>query len=180
MVCENRALITPSSLLRPWREEDRDSLVTHADNVQIASYMRDGFPNPYTLADADRFIAMATGDQPHLFLAIEMDGSAVGGIGIYFPGDIYRQTGEIGYWISQEYRGRGIVTDAIRVILPVAFKSYDIIRIQAGVFSNNPVSMRVLIKNGFLLEAVHKNAITKYGIILDEYLYVIFRDQIII
>ena len=53
----------------------------------------------------------------------------------------------------------------------------DIIRIQAGIFSNNPGSMGVLEKNGFILEAIHKKAITKHGEVLDEHLYVLFRDD---
>ncbi|MDD1730248.1 MAG: GNAT family N-acetyltransferase [Methanospirillum sp.] len=170
-------LKTPFSLLRPWEETDRESLVRSADNPRIAAFMRDGFPHPYSVADADRFIAMATGDHPNLFLTIEVHGEAVGGIGIHRLDDIYRHTAEIGYWLAETYWGRGIVSDAIRALLPVAFDSYDLIRIQAGVFSNNPGSMRVLEKNGFSLEAVHKRAITKQGVTLNEYLYVRFRDD---
>jgi [ribosomal protein S5]-alanine N-acetyltransferase len=140
--------------------------------------MRDGFPCPYTLADADRFLAMVSGDHPHYFMAIEMEGEAVGGIGIHHLEDIYRGTAEIGYWLSEKYWGRGIVSDAISALLPVVFANPDILRIQAGVFSDNPGSMRVLEKNGFILEAIHKKAITKQGRVLDEHLYVIFRNDL--
>lgn len=170
-------LQTPSSLLRPWSLNDRPSLVKHADCPEIAASMRDGFPSPYTLADADRFLAMATSDHPHLFMAVVVDDQAVGGIGIHLLVDIYRRSAEIGYWVSKPYWGRGIISDAVCAILPIAFKNPDIIRIQAGVFSNNPGSMRVLEKNGFVLEAIHKKAIIKQGKILDEHLYVIFRND---
>lgn len=172
-------LKTHSSLLRPWSQVDCDSLVRHADNPRIAACMRDGFPSPYTRDDAKRFITMATGDHPHIFLAIEVDGQAVGGIGVHLLDDIYHRTAEIGYWISEEFWGRGIVSDAVMAILPVAFTSRDIIRIQAGVFSTNPGSMRVLEKTGFSLESVHKKAITKQEELLDEFFYVIFRDEVI-
>ncbi|HWQ63411.1 MAG TPA: GNAT family protein [Methanospirillum sp.] len=170
-------LKTPSSFLRPWSMDDRLSLVRHADNPDIAASMRDGFPSPYTLADADRFLAMATGDHPHLFMAVVIDDQAVGGIGIHLLDDIYRRSAEIGYWLSRPYWGQGIISDAVSAVLPVAFRNPDIIRIQAGVFSNNPRSMRVLEKNGFVLEAIHKKAIVKQGKILDEHLYVFFRDD---
>jgi [ribosomal protein S5]-alanine N-acetyltransferase len=172
-------LKTPSSLLRPWSEGDCCALVRHADNPRIAVFMRDGFSSPYNHANAEQFITMVTGDHPHIFLAIEIDGQAVGGIGIHILEDIYRRTAEIGYWLSEEFWGRGIVSDAVRTILPVAFSSRDLIRIQAGVFSNNPGSMRVLEKNGFSLESIHKRAITKQGKSLDEYLYTIFRETVI-
>ena len=68
------------------------------------------------------------------------------------------------------------MTDAVRAVVPVAFDRYDIVRLQAGVFSNNPASMRVLEKCGFVQEAVHKRAIYKNGTLLDEVVYVRFKD----
>jgi RimJ/RimL family protein N-acetyltransferase len=139
--------------------------------------MRDLFPSPYTLDDANRFIAMATGRRSGLMLAIEVDGDAAGGIGINPLEDVYRGTAEIGYWLAEPFWGKGIVTDAIRAIVPVVFEESGIVRLQAGIFSNNPASMRVLEKCGFTLEAVHRHAITKNGVVLDEMLYVRFREK---
>jgi RimJ/RimL family protein N-acetyltransferase len=67
------------------------------------------------------------------------------------------------------------MSEAIGSLVPVAFKQYAIVRLQAGIFSNNPASMRVMEKCGFFREAVHRNAIIKKGIILDEVMYVLFR-----
>jgi RimJ/RimL family protein N-acetyltransferase len=83
--------------------------------------MRDLFSSPYTSDDAHRFIAMATGPAPNILLAIEVQGEAVGGIGIHPLEDVYRGTGEIGYWLAEPFWGSGIVTDAVRAIIPVAF-----------------------------------------------------------
>ena len=66
------------------------------------------------------------------------------------------------------------MTDAVGLLVPVAFERYDIVRLQAGIFSNNPASMRVLEKCGFIREAVCRNAITKNGALLDEVMYVHF------
>jgi RimJ/RimL family protein N-acetyltransferase len=137
--------------------------------------MRDLFPSPYTRKDADRFIARATGPGPALMLAIAVDGEAAGGIGIHPLGDVYRGTAEIGYWLGEPFRGRGIATEAVRALVPVAFERTTIVRIQAGIFENNPASMRVLEKCGFVREAVHRQAITKNGRVMDEMLYVRFR-----
>jgi RimJ/RimL family protein N-acetyltransferase len=137
--------------------------------------MRDLFPSPYTIEDAERFIALATGPSPNLFLAIEVRGEAVGGIGIHPLEDVHRGTAEIGYWLAEPFWGQGIVTDAVRALVPVAFERTGVGRIQAGFFSNNPASMRVLEKCGFVREAVHRNAITKNGMVMDEVMYVRFR-----
>lgn len=167
-------IITPTSILREWTVEDAESLVKHADNPHISALMRDAFPCPYSLDDAKRFIAMATGPGPNLFLAIEVHGEAVGGIGIHPKSDVRCRSAEIGYWLSEPSWGQGIVTDAVSALLTVAFERYDIVRLQAGIFSPNTASMRVLEKCGFTREAVHKNAIWKNGRLLDEVVYVYF------
>jgi ribosomal-protein-alanine N-acetyltransferase len=167
-------IVTPSSILRDWIPDDAGSLARHANNPKIAATMRDAFPSPYTPEDAHRFISMATGSTPNFFLAIEVMGEAIGGIGIHPLDDVKRRSAEIGYWLTEPFWGKGIVTDAVRSLVPVAFKKYDIVRLQAGIFSNNPASMRVLEKCGFIREAVHRNAITKNGTLLDEVIYVHF------
>jgi [ribosomal protein S5]-alanine N-acetyltransferase len=165
------------SLLRSWNDNDIPALVKNADNPRIAAMMRDGFPSPYTEEDGHRFLAMAAGTSKNLLLAIVVNGEAVGGIGIHPLEDVYRGTAEIGYWLAEQYWGKGITTRAVRALVPVAFELSDINRIEAGIFSNNPASMRVLEKCGFFREAVHRNAITKHGRILDEVLYVRFREK---
>ncbi|MBN1165595.1 MAG: GNAT family N-acetyltransferase [Methanospirillaceae archaeon] len=170
-------IITPRSILRNWRSLDAKSLVMHADNTRIAATMRDAFPSPYTMADAERFISMATGTTPHLFLAIEVGGEAAGGIGIHLQDDVKYRSAMIGYWLSESLWGKGIMTDAVRSLLPTAFTRYDIVRLEAGIFSNNPASMRVLEKCGFIREAVHRHAITKNGTLLDEVVYVYFPSE---
>jgi len=87
---------------------------------------------------------------------------------------VKRRSAEIGYGISESLWGKGIMTDAVRSLVPVAFERYDIVRLQAGIFSNNPASMRVLEKCGFIREAVYRNAINKNGALLDEVMYVHF------
>ena len=167
-------IITPSCTLRNWVPDDAASLARHANNPRIAAMMRDHFPSPYTLDDAQQFISMATGPTPNLFLAIEVRGEAVGGIGVHPLDDVKRRSAEIGYWLSESLWGKGIMTDAVGSLVPVAFERYDIVRLQAGIFSNNPASMRVLEKCGFIREAIHRNAITKNGALLDEVMYVYF------
>lgn len=166
---------TPSSVLRDWTPEDIRSLVQHANNPRVAAMMRDAFPSPYTEEDARRFITLATTPGPHLFLAIEVNGEAQGGIGIHVLDDVYRHSAEIGYWISESCWGNGIATDAVRAMAPVAFETFDIKRLQAGIFESNKASMRVLEKCGFAREAIHMNAITKNGVIMDEIVYVLLR-----
>ncbi len=162
--------------LRPWNIEDAESLVENANNFEIARFMSDAFPYPYTIEHANNFIAFATKDEPIHIFAIEIDGKAVGGIGIHPQVDIMKKNAELGYWLGEKYWGKGIISKAIREIIPWAFNTYDITRIYARPFGSNMVSQKVLEKAGFVLEARIKENIFKNGAYLDELIYAIRRQ----
>jgi RimJ/RimL family protein N-acetyltransferase len=162
-------------VVRHWRVTDLASLVHHANNERIARNVRDTFPHPYSEADGQQWLALATGDRYTTTFAIEIDGQAVGGIGLLPMEDVYRKTAEIGYWLGEAYWGRGIMSRVLRATTAYAFATFDLIRIEAGVFSWNPASARVLEKAGYSLEATNKRAVFKQGQILDRQLYAIFR-----
>ena len=117
-----------------------------------------------------RFIAMATGPSRTIFpLPVEVRGEAVGGIGVHPLDDVRRQIPRRSGMASESCRGRGIVTDAVRALVPVAFEQIDIVRIQAGIFSNNRGIDAGAWKNaGLSGRRCHRNAITKNGVMMDE------------
>ena len=164
-------------LLRPWHSEDAPSLVRHANNHRVARNLRDGFPYPYTLGDAENWLENVVENREDLILAIEVDGEAAGGIGVYHLKDVYRYNGEIGYWLSEDHWGRGIMTDAVGAVVAFEFSRTRLLRLFATIFENNPASMRVLEKNGFSLEAIHKRSVMKEGVLMDEYLYALLRER---
>lgn len=159
--------------LRPWNINDIDSLVIQANNFNIAKFMTDGFPNPYTIENAKSFIELATKDDPIHIFAIEINEKAVGGIGIHPQTDIMRKNAELGYWLGESYWGQGIITKAIQEVTAFAFKTYDITRIYARPFGTNIASHKVLEKSGFKLEAKIEKNIFKNGEFLDELIYAI-------
>jgi [ribosomal protein S5]-alanine N-acetyltransferase len=65
--------------------------------------------------------------------------------------------------------------EAVKLVTAYAFQHLDFIRLQAGIFSKNPQSMRVLEKAGYQKEAICRNAIIKNGEILDEHVYAILK-----
>jgi [ribosomal protein S5]-alanine N-acetyltransferase len=161
--------------LRPWRETDLDSLVQQANNYEIARFMTDGFPHPYTEENGRQFIAFARKDDPVHIFAIDVDGKAAGGIGVHLQTDVMRKNAELGYWLGQDYWGRGIITRAIPQMVDFAFRTYNITRLYARPFGNNLASQRVLEKCGFTLEATIKQNIFKNGEYLDELIYAVRR-----
>jgi len=157
--------------LRPLRLSDAERLVELANNEKISRNLRDGFPNPYTLADADNFLAKFTNQNPVTFFGIEYSGEHVGNISLVPGQDIYRKSAEIGYFIGESYWNKGIVTTAVNLITEYGFKNLGIIRIHTGVFEYNIASMRVLEKCGFIKEAVSRKSVFKQNKIWDEVRY---------
>lgn len=166
-----------SFTLRPWHPDDAPALVKHANSPRIAANLRDGFPYPYTLNDARKWLAMVGENRDDVILAIEIDGETSGGIGLHGLKDVYRFNGEIGYWLSEKHWGRGIMTKAVAAMVEHAFTKTSWLRLFACIFENNPSSMRVLEKNGFKPEAIHKKAVMKEGVLMDEHLYALLKNQ---
>lgn len=157
--------------LRGWRPDDALSLQEHADNPHVYNFLLDSFPHPYTFDDAVNWINQMQKQDPMLVFAIAVGDKLVGGIGLEIRHDIYRKSPLIGYWLGEAFWGRGIMTEAVRLVVNYAFANLDILRLQAGILSNNPASMRVLEKVGFVKEGVLRNAIVKNGVVLDEHVY---------
>ena len=165
------------ALLRPWHNDDAMSLVKHANNPRIASNLRDGFPYPYTISDAKKWLNMVGENREDVILAIEVSGEAAGGIGLHGLKDVYRYNCEIGYWLSEKHWGKGIMSEAVATMVNHVFTHTRWLRLFASIYENNPASMRVLEKNGFNHEAVHRKAVMKEGKLMDEHLYALLKEE---
>ncbi|MBX7051151.1 MAG: GNAT family N-acetyltransferase [Flavobacteriales bacterium] len=162
--------------LRRWNMGDANDLVLHANNYQIAKFLTDGFPHPYTMEHAHRFIETVGVENPQKVFAIVIDDKPVGAIGVFPQQDIMRLNAEMGYWIAEDFWGRGIVSKVIPIVVEYAFSTFEIKRIYARPFGNNMASQRVLEKSGFILEARIQKNIIKFGEVLDELIYACRRD----
>lgn len=70
--------------------------------------------------------------------AIEVDGKAVGSIGIFVKDDVYEKSAELGYWLSEDYWRQGIVSSAARMLCREAFAAFDIVRIKERIKDVSP------------------------------------------
>lgn len=163
------------STIRNWRRGDEESVTRHANNHKIWLNLRDMFPHPYTIADARRWIEKESADRSSTNFAIDVDGAAVGAISLIFYEDVFRRSAEIGYWLGEEFWGKGIVTEAVKALTDYAFSNFDLCRVYAGVFEWNPGSMRVLEKAGYQFEARLRKHVTKDGQSIDQFIYAIVR-----
>lgn len=157
--------------IRPYRRSDIPSLALRANNVRVAADLREAFPNPYSADDARNWLALCSRLSPLTHFAVADDSGVIGGIGLIPGQDVHRIEAELGYWLGEDFWGRGIMTRVISAFVPAAAKRFGFARIFARVFARNPASARVLEKCGFTLEAVTKKSAVKDGEILDEFLY---------
>ena len=109
--------------LRPWRTDDADALVRHANNRKIWRNMCERFPHPYTAEKANEWLGEPIHSAvPHTSFAISIDGEAVGGTGFSILDDVHRTTARAGYWIAEPLWGRGIVTEAFSLLCNYIFR----------------------------------------------------------
>lgn len=159
--------------IRPWRADDAPALSRALSDPAILCRLRDGIPFPYTESDALDYInAMLSANRNSTFAyAVDLDGTAVGSIGLFRQENIHRRTAELGYYLAQEHWGNGIMTAAVKLACEKAFADTDIVRIFAMPFANNFGSRRVLEKAGFNCEGIMKCNAFKDGKLLDTALY---------
>ncbi|HEX9543935.1 MAG TPA: GNAT family N-acetyltransferase [Pyrinomonadaceae bacterium] len=163
--------------IRSWRHDDEERLPVHANNRKIWISLRDQFPHPYTRADAERWLQHITAESPETNFAIDVNGEAVGGIGLVLQADVERCSAEVGYWLSEQYWGRGIATAALKAITEYAFKQLNLTRVFAVPYARNDASIRVLEKAGYTCEGRLRRSAIKEGIVLDQFMYARVDDQ---
>ena len=139
------ALTTARLILRAPRPDDATTLAELLNDRRIAENTA-RLPHPYTLADAEAFIANAQTSKERSFFVTLHDGAIVGGCGI---GRLRSEVPEIGYWFGVRYWGRGYATEAAQALVDHAFSDLGHDVLHAGARVSNPASRRVLEKCGF-------------------------------
>lgn len=148
--------------LRKWLPENKEELMRICNGAD-RTYLANRMPYPYTEKDAEWWLGMVREQdgKSGIFRAIVVDGEYAGNISVETLNDVYYRDCEIGYFLLEGHRSKGIVTEAVVQTCRIAFSELDIIRITGLVYEPNKASARVLEKNGFELEGMKKNAVTK-------------------
>ncbi|MGE5356039.1 MAG: GNAT family N-acetyltransferase [Deltaproteobacteria bacterium] len=163
-------------LLRKLVFDDAPSMALQANNYNVAKNLRNAFPHPYTIKDAEFFIENIANNPNNYIFGIFTENDYCGNIGIHPGEDVYQKTAEIGYFIGESFWNKGITTRAVRLISEFGFNSLNLIKLWAGVFEYNAASMRVLEKCGYEREAILKKSVFKNGSICDEHRYARYKE----
>lgn len=142
---------TPRLTLRPWRERDLEDLYTYAkeDGVgQLAGWL------PHKDREESRAILSSFMEGKKVF-ALEYRGKVIGSLGVEsYREDLYPQLSalrgrEIGYVLSKDYWGQGLMPEAVQAVIAWLFGTVGLDFILVGHFDRNLRSRRVIEKCGF-------------------------------
>ncbi len=99
----------------------------------------------------------------------------VGAIGLHIEVD--HAHAELGYWIDENWWGRGICSLAARRVIEFGFFEMGLNRIHAHHLGRNPASGRVLQKAGMQREGTFHKHVKKWGVFQDTVHYAILASD---
>jgi ribosomal-protein-alanine N-acetyltransferase len=173
-------LTTGRLIVRSYHPQDAPSLSLAANNLAIAKYMPLTFPSPYTLNNAEAWIALNL-DRPYQtdfgIYGASCPDILIGCIGLKLGADVYIHTAELGFWVDEKYWGKGYSSEILEAFTKWAFEVFEgkdgrrLRRLWGGVFSGNVGSMRCFEKCGYVREGVMKGHVEKHGQVLDLHVF---------
>lgn len=166
-------------LLRALTIEDAGSLQQNADDEAVWRNLFDGFPRPYTLADAQWWCSTGCRTPAMGYVwGIEVQGWIVGCISVRPESGWLRCNAEVGYWIGQAYWRRGITSEALGLVTAWTWASLpEVTRLFAPIFSWNDSSQGVARKCGYVKEAELRRSAIKAGRVIDRVQWAAIRPM---
>ena len=151
-------------VLRPWGLRDARAMTEGCRDDAVARYTR--IPSPYRLRDARAFVVETkrgwrNGSAAHFAITEAAEKQAVGSMGIAV--NWRESTGEVGYWLAQHARGRGLVTRALRLVSRWALLDLALARLSLYTDVENSPSQRVAEGAGFSREGVMRSLLELGG-----------------
>ena len=125
-----------------------------------------------------RYAEDAAADRAYPFLVFrESDDVLVGGVTLANVRRGIVQAGTVGYWVGRPYAHQGVMTAALRVLLPTLFGELNLHRIEAACIPTNTPSVRVLEKCGFTREGLARRYLCINGVWQDHFLYGMLHED---
>lgn len=141
-------------VLRPWRDDDADHAALGSLDEEARTYIGPMLPGRERAAYRDwvrsRQEKAAAGAALNWCIADRRDDAALGWIGLFDLDDPFaRGTGQVGYWLLPEGRGRGAVGEALGLVRAHAFDELGLHRLWATTDWRNGASQRALLRAGW-------------------------------
>ena len=171
---------TKRLILRPWTENDAESLYKYAQNPSvglIAGWL------PHTSVENSREVIREILSAPETYaVVLKETNEPIGSVGIMFDNTIHSadmQEGdaEIGYWIGVPYWGLGLIAEAIICLLKRCLDELGIKRVWCGYFDGNTRSRRVMDKCGFRFHHTEEGKISPLGDVRTEHFTLLTKED---
>ena len=171
---------TKRLILRPWTENDAESLYKYAQNPSvglIAGWL------PHTSVENSREVIREILSAPETYaVVLKETNEPIGSVGIMFDNTIHSadmQEGdaEIGYWIGVPYWGLGLIPEAVICLLKRCFDELGIKRVWCGYFDGNTRSRRVMNKCGFRFHHTEEGKISPLGDVRTEHFTLLTKED---
>lgn len=171
---------TQRLILRPWTENDTESLYNYAKDPAIGPIA--GWP-PHTSVENSREIIRDILSAPETYaVVLKETNEPIGSVGIMFADGVHSadmQDGdaEIGYWIGVPYWGQGLIPEAVQRLLKRCFVELDVKRVWCGHYDGNIKSRRVMEKCGFKYHLTEEGKTSPLGDIRTEHFTLLTRED---
>jgi ribosomal-protein-alanine N-acetyltransferase len=176
---ERPTLVTERLILRPFTLEDAPEVQRLAGDRDVAAGMgnmphpyEDGMAEEWILAQQDGF---EKGEQVNFAITSRDGGFLIGSIGLFM--ERQHQRANLGYWVGKPYWNQGFCTESARAVLAYGFETLGLNRIQAGYFTSNPSSGRVMQKIGMGYEGCLRQYVNKWGELKDVVICGILKSE---
>ncbi len=169
----NNRIETPRLILRPWREEDAEDLFAYASVPGVGEMA--GWQHHETMEKSRLIADMFIREKKVFALELKETGRVIGSLGIEeldSEAAAWETKGrELGYVLSKEYWGRGLMPEAVNAVISYCFDVLHYDFLTCGHFVQNSQSRRVIEKCGFSFwkQVQHE---TRYGTVEDTLLYI--------
>ncbi|WP_052736416.1 GNAT family N-acetyltransferase [Aquincola tertiaricarbonis] len=170
-------LVGQRCTLRELVPADAPSLQRNADDVEVWRNLFEGFPHPYTMADAIAWCDGGAHDSAYGHVwGIDVRGEVIGCVNVAPQQGPLRCNAEVGYWIGQPHWRHGIATEALGLVTAWVWQELpDITRLFAPIFAWNTGSQAVAGKCGYVKEADMPRSAIKDGRVIDRVQFAIYR-----
>jgi RimJ/RimL family protein N-acetyltransferase len=177
-------------LLRPYHPSDASHVSRLANNKKITVNMSNRFPDPYTLEEAESWVARCMDPEGSGIISfviglVDEPKTLVGTCGWEPGSDVLERNALIGYFVGEEYWGKGYASEMVRLLTDWAFeqskgvtgKGESLIRVGAEVYGGNEGSKKCLLKNGWRFEGCLRGIAWKWGEVRDLENYGLMRSE---
>ena len=184
---------TERLIIRRLYLSDAEALAKCINEPDVLSNLSDRFAVPYLTKHAEEYLSLPLSeDTPEyptgqgIFLKPGFPGNEngtesimVGNCGTHPQLDVAYRTWHLGYFIAKPFWGKGYATEAISAFVRFIFATWPkLLRVEAHTYASNEGSQNVLRKVGFTQEGRLRSNIEKNGVVMDDMVYGILRDEV--